>query len=99
MGKFHLSLAAGAGLLIAFAASAEAGGRTFTSGTTFAPPGLTHLPSAATTNGNFNSTSINTPSGSTSISTPSGWANQTNNPGWSSTLGTVPPGLNNPPGH
>jgi len=93
MGKTYIAIAASAGLLLALTASAEAGGRSFAPGTTFAPPGLTHLPSAATGHANFGTTTT-TPS----FSSPPGWSHNTTGQtqGWNSSL--VPPGLNNPPG-
>ena len=98
MGKFYLVVAAGAGLLFALAASAQAGGgHGRTPGQAFNPPGLTRLPDAATTNGHFTN-NYSTPAGGT-ISAPTAWTTkQTNNPGWNSSL--VPPGLGSvPPSH
>ena len=92
MGKSYIAIATGAALL-AFATSAEAGGRSSAPGPTFAPPGLTHLPSAATGHANFGTTTT-TPS----FSSPPSWSQNTTGQtqGWNSSL--VPPGLNNPPG-
>jgi hypothetical protein len=98
MGKSFVAIAASAGLLLALAASAEAGnGRT--PGQAFAPHGLTNLPSA-TSHAGFGTTTV----GTTTMSTPPGWRDNngtSSNPGWGATLGgTVPPGLGPvPPGH
>ena len=91
MGKSYIALAAG--LLLAFATSAEAGGRSSMPGATFAPSGLTHLPSAATGHANFGTTTT-TPAFSSSP----GWSQNTTGQthGWNSSL--TAPGLNNPPG-
>ena len=96
MGRWYIAIAASAGLLLALAASAQAGGgHGRAPGQAFNPPGLSNLPTQATTHANFGRLTNSTGT----ISTPPGWANQTSNPAWSSTLGTVPPGLGTPPGH
>jgi hypothetical protein len=98
MGKLYLSVAASAGLLLALAASADAGGgrSVQTTGTVFVPPGFSHAPS----NGNWGSSTVTTSSGPNTISTPHGWQKQSDNPSWNTSLGgPIPPGLSKcPPG-
>jgi hypothetical protein len=93
MGKLYLSVAAGAGLLLALAASADAGGGRSgqISGQAFTPPGFGHVAnSPAVTHGNWDTTT--TPG----IPRPPGWSQNT---GWNTSLGAVPPGLAKcPPG-
>ncbi len=84
MRKFYLVVAAGAGLLLAMGASAEAGGGR-TPGAAFTPPGF----SQGQKNGNWGTNPTGTPQ-------PPGWdrnvTGQTN--GWNTTLtNSIPPGL------
>jgi|SRR5215831_11972018 len=99
MGKFYISVAAGAGFLLALAASADAGGRSQqTAGAVFVPPGFTHAPS----NSNWGTSNVVTTPGSpaVTINTPPGWQKKSDNPSWNSSLGgPIPPGLSKcPPG-
>jgi hypothetical protein len=89
MGKFCLSVFAGAGLLLALVASADAGGRTGQSGQAFIPPGFGHV--ATTPAPSHADWTTNTSTGQTFIQPP-GWSN--NHPHWNDSLGTpLPPGL------
>jgi hypothetical protein len=85
MGRFCLSVFAGAGLLLALVASADAGGRTGQiSGSAFTPPGFGHVPTSAQTQAGWTTnTNTNQPQ-------PSGWSNGSSH--WNDSLG-VPPGL------
>ena len=91
MGKFYVVAAAGVGLLFAFAASADAGGRNGQlPGQPFTPPGFSHNDIGRTNSGNWGTKSVSgqpQPPGFSHNTT----TGQTNN--WNATLGGVPPGL------
>jgi hypothetical protein len=95
MGKFYLSVAAGAGLLMALAASADAkGGRNGqAAGQPFTPPGFSHN-TTGQTNANWGTNSM---SGQPQ---PPGFSHDTTGQTkakWDDTLGGVPPGLSKCP--